>query len=295
MTNNNTANTGLKVALGIAIALFIGLGVFSSSLYKNKQSTEKQLTEEKAIVLKDLNAMSDQYETAMGESKVVNQNLVDAKARIDGLIDSLKVSETNIKSLWRYKSKYIALQKEMDIVLAENDELKVRNMLLSSSLDSTKVRLEERTMFTDSLLMQNTELANVVENASVLNAVNLKGYGVLVRSSGKLVPMERARRSDKIRVCFTVAKNKLVKAGDKELYVQVIDPKNNILGANEQITFGEETLNYSVISKFNYEDANLDICEFVTKKEDKDFEEGRYRVNVFNGADLVSSTQFTLK
>ncbi|TYC14865.1 chromosome partitioning protein ParA [Bizionia gelidisalsuginis] len=292
---NNTANTGLKVALGIAIVLFIGLSIFSSSLYKNSKETEKQLTEEKATVLKDLTAMSAQYEVAMGESRVVNQNLVEAKARIDGLIDSLKVSETNIKSLWRYKSKYIALQKEMDIVLAENDELKVRNVLLSSSLDSTKVRLEERTMFTDSLLMQNTELANVVENASVLNALNLKGFGVIERSSGKLIPTERARRSDKLRICFTVAKNKLVKAGDKELYVQVIDPKNNILGANEQITFGEDILNYSVISKFNYEDVNLDICEFIINKTDNDFEEGRYRVNVFNGADLVSSSQFILK
>lgn len=292
---NNTSSTGLKVALGIAIALFIGLAVFSSSLYKNNKSTEKQLTEEKALVLKDLNAMSAQYEMAMGESEIVNQNLVDAKARIDGLIDSLNVSETNIKNLWRYKNKYVALQKEMDIVLAENDELKVRNLLLSSTLDSTKVRLEERTMFTDSLLMQNTELANVVLNASVLNTVNLQGYGVLVRSSGKLVPMERARRTDKIRVCFTVTKNKLVRAGDKELYVQVIDPKNNILGANEQITFGKETLNYSVISKFNYEENNLDICEFVSNKDDNDFEKGRYKVNVFNGSDLVSSTEFVLK
>ncbi|MBQ0768200.1 MAG: chromosome partitioning protein ParA [Bizionia sp.] len=295
MTNNNTANTGLKVALGIAIALFIGLAIFSSSLYKNKVTTEKQLTEEKVMVLKDLNAMSAQYEVAMSESKDVNQNLVEAKAEIDELINSLKKSEANLKNLMSYRNKYNALKKEMDIVLAENDELKVRNTLLASSLDSTKVQLEERTMFTDSLLSQNTELANVVLNASVLNTLNLKGYGVIERSSGKLIPTERARRSDKIRVCFTVAKNKLVEAGDKELYVQVIDPKNNILGANEQITFGEETLNYSVISKFNYEDANLDVCEFITSKEDKDFEEGRYRVNVFNGADLVSSSQFTLK
>lgn len=295
MTNNNTANTGLKVALGIAIALFIGLGVFSSSLYKDKKSTEKQLTEEKALVLKDLNAMSTQYEVAMADSKEVNEDLMEAKAEIDELINSLKKSEANLKNLMSYRNKYNALKKEMDIVLAENDELKVRNTLLASTLDSTKVRLEERTMFTDSLLMQNTELANVVENASVLNALNLKGYGVIERSSGKLIPTERARRSDKIRVCFTVAKNKLVNAGDKELYVQVIDPKNNILGANEQITFGEETLTYSVISKFNYEDANLDICEFIPTQEDKDFEQGRYRVHVFNGADLVSSYQFTLK
>ncbi len=292
---NNTANTGLKVALGIAIALFIGVGIFSSSLYKDKVSTEQQLTEEKATVLKDLNAMAAKYDVAMSENDVVNQNLIEAKERIQGLIDSLKVSDNNVKSLWRYKKKYLALQDEMDVILAENDKLKVENQLLATTLDSTKIQLEERTMFTDSLLVQNTALADVVENAAVLNAAKLEAYGVIQRTSGKLIPTERAKRSDKIRVCFTVAKNKLVQAGDQELYVQVIDPKNNILGANEQINFGDETLNYSVVSKFNYENNNLDICEFINKKGDEDFEEGNYKVNVFNGRELVSSSQFALK
>lgn len=293
---NNTNNTGLKVALGIAIVLFIGAAAVSFSLKKDKDETKLQLTEEKASVMKDLNAMNAKYEMAISESTITNQNLVDAKERIQGLIDSLSVSEANIKSLWRYKKKYLALQKEMDVLLEENDKLKVENQLLATTLDSTKVQLEERTMFTDSLLVQNTALADVVENASVLNAVNLKGFGVIERTSGKLIPTERAKRSDKIRVCFTVAKNKLVEAGDQELYVQVIDPKNNILGANNQIVFGEESLNYSVISKFNYENSNLDICEFITKRNDKDrFEKGAYKVNVFNGKELISSSQFTLR
>lgn len=296
---NNTKSIGLKIALGIAIALFIGAGAFSYSLMKKNDKldeTKLQLTEEKAAVLKDLTAMNAKYETAINESDIVNQNLIDAKERIQGLIDSLSVSEANIKSLWRYKKKYLSLQKEMDVLLEENDKLKVENQLLATTLDSTKVQLEERVMFTDSLLVQNTALADVVENASVLNAVNLKGFGVIERTSGKLIPTERAKRSDKLRICFTVAKNRLVETGDKEFYVQVIDPKNNILGTNDQVIFGEESLNYSVISKFNYEDDNLDICEFIGKKNKKDkFEKGTYKVNVFNGKELVTSTQFSLR
>ncbi|WP_452598419.1 chromosome partitioning protein ParA, partial [Pontimicrobium sp. MEBiC01747] len=224
----------------MAIALFIGAGAFSYSLMKKNDKldeTKLQLTEEKAAVLKDLTAMNAKYETAINESDIVNQNLIDAKERIQGLIDSLSVSEANIKSLWRYKKKYLSLQKEMDVLLEENDKLKVENQLLATTLDSTKVQLEERVMFTDSLLVQNTALADVVENASVLNAVNLKGFGVIERTSGKLIPTERAKRSDKLRICFTVAKNRLVETGDKEFYVQVIDPKNNILGTNDQVIF----------------------------------------------------------
>ena len=149
-------------------------------------------------------------------------------------------------------------------------------------------------MFTDSLLVQNTTLAQVVEDASVLYATNLKVFGVIERRSGKMVPTERARRSDKLKICYTVAKNKLVQAGDQELYVQVIDPKNNTLGENSQIQFGDEILTYSLVSKFNYENKDLDICEYISPNGD-DFESGRYVINVFNEKDLVSSAEFTLK
>lgn len=290
---SSKSSTGLKVALGIALVLFLGTAFYTMNLYKTSNDTQKQLNEEKQLVMNDLNAMAKQYDEAIGENEIANADLIEARARIQGLIDSLKISETNVKSLWRYKSKYQALQKEMDVLLAQNDSLRVENSYLATSLDSTRIRLEERTVFTDSLLVQNTALAEVVENAAVLTTVGLKGFGVIERTSGKLIPTERASRSDKIRVCYTVAKNALVQAGDQELYVQVIDPKNNTLGLNEQVQFGEKTLNYSIVSKFNYENSNLNICEFVTSK--NDFEKGRYIVNVFNEKDLVSTTEFTLK
>ncbi|WP_067148231.1 chromosome partitioning protein ParA [Pseudotamlana agarivorans] len=292
---NNKTSSGLKIALGIAIVLFLGTAFYTMNLYKQSNDDKKELAEQKQLVMNDLNAMAKQYDEAISESEITNNNLIEARGRIQGLIDSLKISETNVKSLWRYKQKYASLQKEMDAILAQNDSLRIENSYLATSLDSTRVRLEERTVFTDSLLVQNNALAEVVENASILNTIDLKGSGVIERTSGKVIPTERARRADKVRVCFTVAKNALVQAGDQELYVQVIDPKNTTLGLNEQVEFDGKIFNYSIISKFNYENANLNICEFVDLKGDADFEKGRYIVNVYNQKDLVSTTEFTLK
>lgn len=293
MENSNSKSTGLKIALGILLALFLGTGFYTSKLYNEKKENEATLTREKEQVMADLSTMAKQYDVAIGENEVTNEKLVDARSRIQGLMDSLKISQNSVSSLWRYKKKFLSLQEEMNVIMTENDKLKVENSLLASSLDSTNVQLAERTVFTDSLLVQNTQLAEVVENAAVLQAVNLKGFGVIERSSGKLIPTERAKRSDKLRVCYTVAKNTLVGAGDKELYVQVLDPKNNVLGANEQIQFGDEVLNYSLVSKFNYENRNLNICEFVAPNDE--FEKGRYVVNVFNAKELISTSEFMLK
>ena len=88
-------NTGLKVALGIALALFLATGFYTSQLYQQKQETESELTNQKRIVMDDLNNMNKQYEIAINENDIANEKLIDAKERIQGLIDSLKVSENN--------------------------------------------------------------------------------------------------------------------------------------------------------------------------------------------------------
>lgn len=288
-------NRSLKVILGIAVALLLGTAIYSYTLYSDGQQTKQELTEEKALVLKDLNDMAAQYDTAIGENQVANQKLVEAKERIESLAASLKASESTVRSLRNYRNKFLALEKEMDALLAENDSLKLENKLLATTLDSTQIQLNERTIFNDSLLAQNTELADIVNDAAVLSTTGLKGFGVIVRTSGKLIPTERARRSDKIRVCYTVAKNRLVVGGDKEFFVQVLDPNDNVLGVNEQIEFENQILNYSLISKFNYEGNNLDICEFIEPKGKDKFEKGRYVINVFDSNQLVSTSEFELK
>lgn len=295
MESSQKTSTGLKVGLGILLVLFLGTAFYASKLYTDKKETESSLISEKQQVMNDLSNMAKEYDAAIAETESKNEDLIEARGRIQGLMDSLKVSQNSVNSLWRYKKKYSALQEEMDILLKENDRLKGENELLATSLDSTQVQLAERTVFTDSLLMQNTELADVVEDAAALQTVGLKGFGVIERSSGKQIPTERARRSDKIKICFTVAKNKLTEAGDKELYVQVIDPQNNVLGSNDQIQFEDQVLNYSLISRFNYENRNLNICEYINVMEDTKFEEGNYRINVFNDKELISSSEFVLE
>ncbi|MEM1002228.1 MAG: chromosome partitioning protein ParA [Bacteroidota bacterium] len=295
MESSKGKNTGLKVGLGILVVLFLGTAFFASKLYSDKKESEALLISEKEQVMNDLNSMAQQYDLAIQENEVANENLVEARERIQGLMDSLKVSQNSVNSLWRYKKKYMALQEEMDVLLAQNDSLRVENELLATSLDSTQVQLAERAVFTDSLLVQNTQLATAVEDASALQTVGLKGFGIIEKNSGRQIPTERAKRSDKIKVCFTVAKNTIAEAGDKELYVQVIDPENNVLGSNDQIQFDEQVLNYSLISRFNYENRNLNVCEFVSKSDDDKFVAGRYIVNVFNNKSLVSTSEFTMK
>ena len=293
---SNTSNTGLKVALGIAIALIIGVGAYTFSLYNESEATKTELTAQKNDLTENLNKSLAELNVAIEEKGVLTNDLEAKKEEVETLISNLEQAELNVKNLRGYVSRYNKLKKQMTIVMKENDKLKVENKYLATSLDSTNTELQNNKMFSDSLAVQNDALANVVESATILNTAKLKANGVVVKRNGRIIDTEKARKADKLRLCFTVAKNSLVAPGDKAFFVQVLDPSGNVLGANEAVIFEDQTVYYSLISTFNYEAENLDVCEYLEKVNEKDdFAKGTYKLNVFDRNRLVSATTLTLE
>lgn len=293
--SDNTSR-GLKVALGIAIALIIGVGAYTYNLYTESNATKIELTQQKSELSDDLNNTLSKLNVAIEEKGALTSDLEAEKLKIQDLISNLEQSELNVKSLRGYQSKYNKLKKQLATVMAENDKLKVENRYLATSLDSTNLELANNKMFSDSLSVQNNALADVVENAAVLNTAKLKAEGVIVRNSGRIIQTNKAKRTDKLKLCFTVTKNALVNTGDQAFFIQILDPKGTVLGANEAVIFEEQTINYSLISSFNYEATDLDVCEYLTKTNEKEnFAAGTYKVHVFDRNRLVSATTITLE
>ena len=291
---NEKNNNGIKIITGILAVLLVVAGAFAFKLYNQEKQTKADLTKEKTVVLANLREMNDKYDVVIEENNLKDTELNDARDRIQALIDDINEKEVTIGSLGKYRTEVFKLRKERDFLFTQNDSLRGTNKLLAMRVDSTSYELEVQRGVGDSLFLENNKLSERVELGAALAANKLKAVGVIERSSGKLVENARARRVDKVRACFTVPQNRLSEVGDRQLYVQVIDPSKNILGANKSVTFDEETITYSKISKFYYENTALDICENIAPIGDS-FQEGVYKVNVYDGAALIAQTTFTLK
>ena len=185
---NNKQPSNQKIIIGILAILLVGLGIFSGALYSEKNENEQILTKEKQQVLADLNALTLQYDEVIADNKIVNDDLIDARERIDNLVDSLTNSQSSVKDLIGYKNLYIKLKKEKELLFEENERLRIENTSLTASLDSTSIQLYETKLFSDALLDQNKTLTDVVKNASYLQVLGLDAVGVIERSSGKLIP-----------------------------------------------------------------------------------------------------------
>ena len=105
-------NNGLKVLAGLLGVVLLGTIIYTVSLYQDKKKTETDLTEEKNLVVEDLNSLKSEYDKAILESNATNEELVSARDNIARYIDSVKTMKADISSLSRYRRQVGVLKAE---------------------------------------------------------------------------------------------------------------------------------------------------------------------------------------
>lgn len=289
-------NNGLKVLAALLGVVLLGTIIYTVSLYQDKKKTEKDLTSEKELVVEDLNSLKSEYDKAILESNATNEELVSARDNIARYIDSVKTMKADISSLGRYRRQVGVLKAEREKLIKQVDSLTRSNTMIAMQRDSTYVELEKQTVFNDSLVVQNTSLAQAVERGSALNLSKINVDAVRERNSGKLSSTTRAKSTDKFKICFTVADNVIAEAGDREFYLEALDPQGNVVGESMSKTNDNgASITYSKSTNFYFENKTLDICDYLNKPAG-DFQKGQYMVNVYDdNLKLLGTSQFTLK
>lgn len=258
------------------------------------KTTETALVKDKDTAMEELTLLKTKLDAAIAENTSVSDELIAEREKVVKLMADLEKSKGDVASLKRIQSQYNALNSKFNALVKENGLLKDQNMTLVSKVDSLNMALGEKIRFNDTLVIQNENLAKTVEKAQRLVVMNLRTQGIKEKSSGREVVTERARRADKLKVCFSIAQNEVAQSGDKLYYVQIIDSKNNVLGEKKVENFGDQTLTYSFTTTVAYENKSVDVCESLDNN-GVDFEKGTYFVNIFDKGTLVSKTSFTLK
>ncbi|MGJ8665553.1 MAG: hypothetical protein ACSHW7_04245 [Patiriisocius sp.] len=294
MTDETKNNTRFKVLIGVLTLLLIGLAVYTFTLYQDSSDSISALEVQKANVETELEDLIENYNEIIQDNELKDKELLAARERIVILLDSVKDSEANASLIQRYKVEIGRLKDERKMLFKRADSLILANQRLAIERDSTTNVLTETIKVVDSVNESNEVLATTIKKAGVLGVTNLRGEAVIVRNSGKIVDTQRSSRADKLRACYTLAPNTIAKKGDRMLYVQVLNPRNNVLGDNAKITFEGKQLNYSATTNVFYENEALDVCTLVDAKE-SDLIEGRYIVNIFDGAKQIATTTFELK
>ncbi len=291
---NEKSNNALKILTGVLAVALIALAIYTVKFYNEEQETQELLRKEKAVIEGELNDLIVKYDEAIAENEGLDSELVAARERIVALRDSVQDMEANLALISRYRREVSDLKAEKEELFKVVDSLSNQNQMLVTEIDSTNNVLLERTRVSDSLKAQTQTMANQIDRASQLKVSNLRGEGVIERNSGRLVENDRTRRVDKIRTCFTITPNALAEAGEKDIYVQVYNPNNNLVGDQIAVQHEGGVMVYSAATQVYYENDELDVCVLANTVEEN-LIEGSYKVLVYNGANLIGATTFSLR
>ncbi|WP_029033948.1 hypothetical protein [Salinimicrobium terrae] len=288
------SNNALKILTGVLTVALVALGIYTIKFYNEEKENQELLQQEKAVIEGELNDLIVKYDEAIAENEGLDSELTEARGRIVALRDSVQDMEANLVLISRYRREVSNLKAEKEQLFRVVDSLSNQNLRLITEIDSTNNMLLERTRISDSLQVQTQTMASQIDRAAQLKVSNLRGEGVIERNSGRLVENDRTRRVDKIRTCFTITPNSLATAGDKDLYVQVYNPNNELVGDQIAVQHEGGVMVYSAANEVYYENEELDVCILANTNPDR-LIEGSYKVLVYEGTNLIGATGFSLR
>ncbi|PHR11485.1 MAG: hypothetical protein COA40_11065 [Aequorivita sp.] len=295
MSTENENNSGkFKILIGVLSVLLIALAVYTVTLFNDSKNTVSNLEMQKADIEQELEGLIANYDEVIKENELKDKDLLAARERITILLDSVKDAQANVALIERYKAEVGRLKQERSMLFKRADSLIAVNRQLAMERDSTSMELSNTRMVVDSVSQENLAMNETIKKGSIVKATDLRGEAVIIRNSGKVVDTKRASRADKIRACFTLAPNAIAQRGDRTLYVQVINPRNKMMGDDAVKQFEEKNINYSASTNVFYENDELDVCILVNSAE-VNLVEGRYTINLFDGPNQIATTTMELK
>ena len=313
MTTTNSEKEGNKKLLivGLIIVLLSINGILFYMQHQKKQENEEQAEiirvkntelEDQIKRFEDLKTDFERQKSEMQAMGLTNDSLETQLAAITkdlnnlrsfrkssfSLADQRKYRQraSNLETQLRQKDAEIAkLKEDNEVLFTENTELKTTQTRMSDTL--TTMRRTQR------------DLSEKVALASKLEAQNLQVSVINQRGKEKEDSDEefKAKRVDKIKVSFKLAKNEVAPKEPKDIMMRLIEPDGaalyNLSTGSGTFEFeGNETF-YTAKKEIVFDNTQQPVS-FVYSK-GSEYKRGKHTVELYSGGYLIGKTSFTLK
>lgn len=218
---------------------------------------------EKDVLMDQLKTEKSHFELLKTENSGLRKKLSEKDreinnkiAEIEKLINSgdeaqLRKAKTELAKLRKLNDQFIS---QIALLKKQNKDLSSENAVLNENLSSEKSRVEQ-------LSIENKQLAQKVALGSQLKLSSLKILAFKYKNSGKEVQVEKASKTEKLKICFTVLENPITEKGLKTVYIRIINPTGVTLSnISETISYKGQTLPVSAKQDFQYDNKDTELC-----------------------------------
>lgn len=302
ISGNNRKKPGKALIIVIIVFILALAGIliwtFTMKSDLNVLLAEKEL--QRVELQGELDSLMFEHE----QIKIEYGTLADSLVVKDSIIqENAKEIRKLLDTQWEYykiKKKLGLLQKVSQGYVRQMDSLYRVNAALTEENAEIRQDLMNAQQENERITKDREALSEIVDQASVLQLYNIEAYGIRERGSGRERETDKVNRLDKIKVCFTIAENKVIEPGTKEIFVRIAQPDKLILtkDRSDEYTFmyQGEKIQYSIKKLIDYQNASMDLCLYWAKTSpEKEMQEGVYYIEIFYGDMVIGNTKFMLR
>jgi regulator of replication initiation timing len=299
MEEQNTTSRKFKIYLSvltiIVVILIFWLFIQRSqlmNLVKDKETEKTELQHELDSVISEHNKIKLSF-GALSDSLSSKDSIIQANA-----IEIRKLLDTQ----WEYnkiRKKLTMLQHIAQGYVHQMDSLYTINRELQNENERIRQEVKTEQSRNYSLMKDKEALSEKMNQAAFIKAYDVTVTPYKLKSGGnKEQVTDKATRTDRLKVCFTIGENPLVQSGKKIIYIRIQRPDYVVVTKSKYDTFvfNGQTLSYSIREDISYQGKAINLCVDWTKKDnDKPAMKGRYVVYVYADDTEIGSGTFELK
>lgn len=284
-----------RLIISSLLVVLTVLGVYSFTNYKSIKSYEEFLKQEKVLIEKELSEILTSYDELSQDYDLMSSQLQEAKLETKIALDSLRLLKSDLSIITKFKDQLSVIKTKSKVLLATVDSLNSANLKLQKEKRYAMNTIKNNNLTINALEEVNDSLNETIDNAALLRANYVSVEAFKINNSKKKSTL-RARRVNALDICIALNENPLTEKGNKEIYIQIVSPDNNIIADKGEVFFSSSSLIYSKKEVVNFDNKNLNICTTVaTYKDDRPLKKGTYFVNVFHENRKLGSTSIELK
>ena len=283
----------LIAAVAVLVIAIIGI----TYLLFTEKKANRELVQEFQLYKEDLENEYSQFVQKYDELKftVTNDSLAllleQEQLKTQRLLEELRtVKSSNATEIRRLKKELATLRKILVGYVNQIDSLDRINKRQQQVIADVTQKYNTASQQISTLSKEKENLDKKVTLAAQLDVTNIR---IEPRNKrGKVA--KKVKDIVKLAISFTVVKNITAENGERTIYIRITKPDNDALTKSASNTFSYEnrTLTYSIKKyiEYNGEEQNVnvfwDVEEFLYA--------GNYRLDIFEGGNLIGSQKFTL-
>ncbi len=281
----------------IVIVLTLILGALVVMYMKEKDEHEEivvQINNEKDSIKTELSKMLFNYDSVKTNNDKLNQNLLMTQTEIKNLLNQVEqVKQASYEEVTQYRNKVTTLRGIMKDLYNQIDSLNERNKILYAENMEVKRQISDEKNKNEQLVKEKDELVQTVKKAQILDALDLKVNGLTTKDK----VTDRASKTQKLMIGFSLSKNLTTPRGLKNIYVRIMKPDQLLLVSKEGGVFNFEdlTIPYSASREINYEGNELPVNIYWDNTGHEPLIPGTYTIDVFADGYNIGTTTFLLK